>query len=365
MISEALFRVDASHEIGSGHVMRCLALADEIANRGGRATFATRHISGNLIELIKDRGHLTIALGKGLSSTETSVQKNDRACSSINWKIDALDTINQIEGKVFDWLVVDHYSLDINWETTLRKHTRKILVIDDLANRKHDCDVILDQNLGRYSYQYDSLLRVPAKKLIGPKYALLRPDFAQNRNASLARRNHNSITNILLSMGGVDQGNISGKVLAVLNEIELSSEIKINVVVGAASPWNAELAKQAKGLRHETIIYKNVANMAELMAKSDLAIGAAGITALERCALGLPTILFLLADNQKENFSALEAIGAAKKATQTHLEDPDSFLKLLKTSAQDLQKMSGKSASICDGMGCLRTLHALESETGF
>lgn len=363
MSPQILFRVDASLKIGSGHVMRCLTLADELVRRGAYCIFVTRLHVGHLVDVIRARGHEVFTLKNNGALKQLQVNQNAyREWLSVDWLTDAEQTKNAIQTHVFDWLIVDHYALDAQWETALRDHAKKIFVIDDLANRKHNCDVVLDQNLGRESVDYDAWLQPQVKRLVGPRYALLRPEFAQWRDISLARRKANHILKLLVFMGGVDQDNITGKVLGAIDHFDMPIGIHIDVVLGASAPWVEEVKKQAIGMRYETTVHENISNMAELMAKSDLAIGAAGSTSWERCALGLPAILFLLADNQHEVLKALEIAGAAKMLSVKTLTNMTSFGNMLIDVFENLKHMSENSASICDGLGGVRVAEMLLGE---
>lgn len=363
MSPQILFRVDASLKIGSGHVMRCLTLADELIRRGAYCIFVTRLHVGHLVDVIRARGHEVFALKNNGALNQLQVNQDTyREWLSVDWLTDAEQTKNAIQARVFDWLIVDHYALDSQWETALRDHAKKIFVIDDLANRKHNCDVVLDQNLGRESVDYDAWLKPQVKRLVGPGYALLRPEFAQWRDMSLARRKGNPMLKLLVSMGGVDQDNITGKVLHAIDHLDMPIGIHIDVVLGVSAPWVEEVKKQAIGMRYATTVHENISNMAELMAKSDLAIGAAGSTSWERCALGLPAILFLLADNQREVLKALEISGAAKVASVKTFTNMTAFGKLLLGVRENLKLMSENSASICDGLGAGRVAEMLLGE---
>jgi len=359
MSIQVLFRVDASLKIGSGHVMRCLTLADELVRRGGTCTFVTRILDGHLADLISHRGHKVLTLEDAELSQLLANDAPYQEWLPVDWLTDVEQTIDSIRSRVFDWLIVDHYSLDAQWEKALREHVKNILVIDDLANRNHDCDVILDQNLGREPIDYDSLLNDQAENLIGPRYALLRPEFAQWREFSLAHRESNRMRRLLVSMGGVDQDNITGKVLQAIDNLEMPIGTHIDIVLGASAPWVEEVKDQALAMKYESMVHVSISNMAELAANSDLAIGAAGSTSWERCTLGLPSVLFLLADNQKEVLAALEDAGAVKALSVEALVNTTSFGELLMGVREDLINMAERSASICDGLGAIRVADVL------
>ena len=183
------FRVDASLEIGTGHVMRCLTLADAMRHAGTNCFFLCREKCGNLLKIIHMRGY-QVRILDGLTSEQTSCESPEVALSTSyeesagpEWSIDAQQTQIALGEETVDLLVVDHYSLDARWEVQLRPACHNLMVIDDLANRPHECDILLDQNIGRRGFDYDRLLSRNCKTLIGPNYALLRPRFSELRSS--------------------------------------------------------------------------------------------------------------------------------------------------------------------------------------
>src|SRR5690606_19758298 len=224
----------------------------------------------------------------------------------VSWQEDARETQVALNQWKPDWLAVDHYALDQEWERALASTVSKIMVIDDLANRTHQCALLLDQNLGRCMSDYDNLLPRNCKRLIGPDFTLLRPEFARLRERSLKRRQHPEVKRILISLGGVDRTNVTGQILDRFAESELPECIELDIVMGAASPHLAEVRQQASQLLFKTTVSASVADMAERMMLADLSIGAVGSTSWERCCLGLPAILMVLAENQKSAAEALK-----------------------------------------------------------
>jgi len=237
------FRVDASLEIGTGHVMRCLTLADALRERGAAScTFVCRPHQGHLLALVTQRGHLALALPELQEGTQFN--RNGVAHShwlGTDWATDTQDTQQALsahtDGQPMDWLVVDHYALDARWEEALRPQAKRIMVIDDLADRPHACDLLLDQNLGRSAKDYGGLLKGKTITLIGPQYALLRPEFAALRAQSLASRQSNSqLRRLFVTMGGVDKDNATGQVLAALQTCHLPVNLRVTVVMGPHPP---------------------------------------------------------------------------------------------------------------------------------
>ncbi len=352
------FRVDASLQIGTGHVMRCLTLADALREQGARCSFVGRPHKGHLLELIAQRGHQALALPELQEGARHDLSGTAHShWLGTDWATDAKDTQHAISkmmgGEPLDWLVMDHYALDERWEEALRPQAKRIMVIDDLADRPHACDLLLDQNLGRKSEHYSDLLEGKAKTLIGPQYALLRPEFASLRKQSLDRRGDNpQLRRLLITMGGVDKDNATGKVLAALQACSFPTDLRVTVVMGLHAPWLAQVREQAAQMPCQTEVLVGVNNMAQLMADSDLAIGAAGGTAWERCCLGLQTIQLILAANQKEAALALQSHGAAWVAADSQqLIFQLSTLFSADRQTETLREMSRSAAQLAYGDG--------------
>lgn len=350
-----VFRTDASLQIGTGHVMRCLTLADALRERGAQSTFICRPNVGHLLDLIQQRGHITKALAPADDAFTVPADPCHSKWLGTDLDSDAEQTQQALGNQVVDWLVVDHYALDRRWEQVLRSHTRRIMIIDDLADRPHDCDLLLDQNLGRHLKDYDGLLNPETQALIGPTYALLRPEFAQWREISLQRRKNPELKQLLITMGGVDQANVTSQVLAALNSCELPADLTISVVMGTTAPWLKVVQSEALAMPRPTRVLAGVNNMAQLMAESDLCIGAAGSTSWERCCLGLPSYILILASNQLSGASALQVQGAALKVESTQ-QLAVQLLSLFKLGTQDntLSKMSLNAAKLVFGNGASR-----------
>jgi UDP-2,4-diacetamido-2,4,6-trideoxy-beta-L-altropyranose hydrolase len=345
------FRTDASLQIGTGHVMRCLTLADVLRERGAQSTFICRPHAGHLLDLIQQRGHAAKALVPADDTFTAPADPTHAKWLGTDWASDAAQTQQALGDQVVDWLVADHYALDRRWEQAMRPHTRRIMAIDDLADRPHDCDLLLDQNLGRHAKDYGGLLSRHAQTLIGPAYALLRPEFAQWREHSLQRRAQPLLKNLLITMGGVDQANATGQVLDALTHCELPTDLRITVVMGPTAPWLAQVQAQAAAMPRPTQVLAGVSNMAQLMAESDLCIGAVGSTSWERCCLGLPTLQLVLADNQKEAALALTKMNAALSLNVSTQLSADLKTLIARVDTQCMTSLANRSAGICNGRG--------------
>ncbi len=289
-------RVDSSMKIGSGHVMRCLTLARQLKSSGAEVFFICCELPGNMIDLIEKEGYVVVAF-PFIEMVKRDLWKNDFKHTEM--------ILSGVKKKV-DWLIVDHYELDVRWEARLRANTKKIMVIDDLANRKHDCDLLLDHNFYyELENRYQSLVPSYCKQLLGPRYALLRSEFYEARKKLWER--DGKVRRILIFFGGSDPTNETVKALGAIKLIE-RVDITIDVVVGIANP-NKEYIQHLCDDMPNAIFYCQVDNMAQLMANADLAIGAGGTTTWERCFLGLPTITVVVADNQIKTTKALANIG--------------------------------------------------------
>ena len=352
------FRTDASIQIGTGHVMRCLTLANELTRQGHECWFVCREHPGNLGNLIASQGHgLTLLPASESHSPQkgTTLSDDYALWLGVPWQEDARQTLDVISLLKPEWLVIDHYALDAHWEEYLTAAVGNILVIDDLANRSHRCELLLDQTYGRSRDDYTALLPSNTMVLCGAKYALLRSEFGEWRGYSLARRNSYSLKNILITMGGADKDNFTGKVLEALKLSELPRDCKLTVVMGETAPWVDAVKNVAQSLDWETDVLIGVTNMAELMADSDLAIGAAGSTSWERCCLGLPSITVVLAENQKYIAKQLSKSGACVAIDRNDL--PTAIEKVLGT--EKLRDLSLRSSVICDGKGVHRVVNFL------
>lgn len=360
-----VFRTDASLQIGIGHVMRSLTLADTLRAAGSQCRFICREHPGNLIAQIRQRGFAVSVLPAATEMFPTAelaveAQTSYAKWLGADWATDAAQTKVGVGATAVDWLIVDHYAIDARWEQSLRPLCRKMMVIDDLADRPHDCDLLLDQNLGREVRDYTQLVPEGCAVLVGPYYALLRPEFAALREESLRRRAIPRFKHLLITMGGVDQADATGKVLEALQDCPLPADLRITVVMGPHASWLERVQLLAKQMLQPTEIKVDVDNMAQLMANSDLAIGAAGSTSWERCCLGLPTLVVVLADNQRNGAAALEQSGSVKiidgvAAIPFVLR---STLGLLVTG-EALSQLSKKSCLVTDGQGATRVMDTL------
>lgn len=329
-MKRAIFRCDASRAIGTGHVIRSLTLAQALKGHGWTCIFACSKETSATVPLL---------LEAGFPVTDSE---------AISEQLHA------------DILVIDGYQFEKTYETSLRGIAKKILAIDDLANKPHDCDILIDQTYGRVESDYRALVPDHCKILTGSQFALLRSPFAEKRAEALRRRT-GSISRILIFISGSDPHGVTIKALRAITL--LKNMPLIDVVIPSAAPFYAK----ADGIRaaHPDKIrfLENVSNMAELMTQADLCIGAGGTASWERCCLGLPALIIEIADNQKLIASSLAAAGAVVNLGW-HEGITDKMLaaaleKLL-PDRDLLLDMSAKALKICDGLGAERIVHAIE-----
>ncbi|UCZ57555.1 UDP-2,4-diacetamido-2,4,6-trideoxy-beta-L-altropyranose hydrolase [Desulfurispirillum indicum] len=339
-------RADASTGIGTGHVMRCLTLAEELRQRGASVHFLCRAHPGHMGEVISARGFALTLLPPPVMSFDADDYATWLGAPAGE---DARQTMEALQGMEVAWLIVDHYAIDQHWEQLLRPHTAKILVIDDLANRHHDCDLLLDQTYGRCEEQYGPLVSEHAVLLLGSQYALLRAEFARWRTYSLKRRTGEEFRHLLVTMGGVDAANHTSLVLTALRGCELPHDLKITVILGHGSPHVDEVRRHAASLPWQTEVRCGVGNMAELLAGSDLCIGAAGSTTWERCCLGVPSVVYGSAANQREILAQLGEHGA-----MLEMRSMDSLCTVLMEAVARRENLSLRAREVCDQLGVSR-----------
>lgn len=293
-----IIRADASVQIGSGHVMRCLALAGQYRAEYKEVVFICREMPGNLMGFITEQGYEMVKI------PHIETLPNDA------WKLDLEFTtivLKELKRSV-DLLVVDHYCLDAKWEAPLRRFTKQIMVIDDLANRHHNCDILLDQNLyPDMESRYIGLVPTHCQMLLGPRYALLRPEFYEARKKLRAR--DGIVKQILIFFGGSDPTNETAKALQTIKMIN-RPDISVDVVVGINNPYKDDIQHICNKMANVTY-YCQINNIADLMVKADLAIGAGGSTTWERCFLGLPTLIVVTANNQRKMVAEVVRKGMA------------------------------------------------------
>jgi UDP-2,4-diacetamido-2,4,6-trideoxy-beta-L-altropyranose hydrolase len=314
-MTRILFRCDASLSIGSGHVMRCRTLARELQRRGAEIVFLCRRQPGDLIGLLEQE-FLVLALPEQHLAACEGLEERQLygawlGCSQGQDAAQCLEALARAGITMAHWLGVDHYGLDATWESQLQAGLGddappKLLVIDDLADRLHQSDLLLDQNFfGEVTEQrYQGLLSPHCRQLLGPHYALLGPEYAQLHPLVPPRT---ELLRVLVFFGGVDPANLTGRALEALMDPSLD-HLAVDVVLGRQSPHRQEVAELV-ARRPYTCLHGPLPSLAGLIARADLAIGAGGATTWERACLGLPSLVVAIAANQLPFAQALDQAG--------------------------------------------------------
>jgi UDP-2,4-diacetamido-2,4,6-trideoxy-beta-L-altropyranose hydrolase len=352
---KVVLRADASVSIGTGHVIRCLTLADALKILGADVSFVSRAHEGNINDVIADHGFEVVRLPAPLRGFHAADSRGYATSLGALWQEDVEQMRAAVDrtGMKPDWLVVDHYGVDRNWELALAGTAQRLMVLDDMADRVHDCDLLLDQNFDNPLHaRYAQLLPARARQLLGTRYALVRPEFKRYRAAALARRN-GQVSRLLVSMGGTDPRNDTEKAVAGI-AMSKSRTLAVDVIVGSSNPHLQGIRKACQRAARVTL-HVQTARMAELMMNADFAVCAGGSTTWERCVLGLPALVAVQSSDQLAIAKTLEQKGAhrflglaADLGAQDYAEAIDSLL------AKDVARMSVTCAELCDGEGAGR-----------
>ncbi|MFM8454160.1 MAG: UDP-2,4-diacetamido-2,4,6-trideoxy-beta-L-altropyranose hydrolase [Gammaproteobacteria bacterium] len=290
MRKKAFFRFEASPEIGAGHAIRSTVIADELVDLGWDCKIITKALTYDFIPHLSKFGRIDPY------QFNTNPQKSDL-------------------------LVFDGYEYDAAYEGRFRAYTNKIMVIDDLANRPHECDILLDQTYGRDAKDYQSLVPNHCRILAGSDYALIRKEIRALRPQALEKRKaKQEIKRILVSLGGSDPKNFTLQALEMIKESGFKGAI--DVVLGFASKNRESVETYLATMANDSTIHVNP-NLPQLMLEADLAIGAAGSSVWERACLGLPQVLIQTADNQSLIFKNIELIVASMELLQPDNSFPD------------------------------------------
>jgi UDP-2,4-diacetamido-2,4,6-trideoxy-beta-L-altropyranose hydrolase len=349
MVIDFVFRCDAGAAIGIGHVMRCLTLANQLGERGYQCAFLCADIPDNLALLIESKLHLVYQL-----------QTDDLSDAEMTRTL-----IDKPHHKPV--LIVDHYGLDKTWQMALYKSVKHLVVIDDLPERAHYCDMLIDQTWLRHDEEYLGLVPPHSQLCCGSEFALLRPQFAQLREASLARRKRkHEITNVLMNFGGGDPDGLTLQAISQLTGLAKANELRLTAIMGSASPYVDKVRDFIANSGHakEIKLIVDCEDMATQFAGADIAIGSAGSTTWERACLGIPSIMVCEADNQKDIFAAFEREKLAKTLYPVPVKQLTGLaeqVEQLLESKQECQRLTQQSSKIVDGLGAERVVERLLS----
>lgn len=283
-------------------MIRCLALARELDALGAKVEFICRRHVGNLVSLVEQDGFLVHAL----PSPERSPGSGDQAyagdlrpedCLGVSVGKDVAETSIVVEERKPDWLIIDHYGIDTQWESELHCQGLKVMVIEDLTTRVHNCEVILNQNF--FPYKFDQYLRrVPEDcvQFVGPQFALLRPEFTQARPRR--RQIRKPVERVLLFFGA-DPSNVTTALLRLLGHPDFD-HLRIDVVLSAGN-IHRDAVVEAVAKHGNAQLHIQIKNISDLMIQTDLCVGAGGISMLERLCVGLPSLVVTIASNQERS----------------------------------------------------------------
>ena len=345
-------RVDSSLRIGTGHVMRCLALAEELRVQGSDVYFIARDLPGHITRTIEESGFRLHKLPAAVSKSSTWLE--------VDVQQDVLETSAILKKNPPDWLVVDHYSLSDTWEEKVRPFVKALAVIDDLADRKHLCDLIIDHGYHRnIESRYDHWLAGATRRLLGPKYSLLRREFADASARKVAELSK-TFDSIFVFMGGIDATNETAKVIEAIEDDKL---LRAEIVVGSNHPFRASIEKQLAG-NDRLHLHVQPKDFIELMHECDLAVGAGGTNTWERFCLGLPSIVISVAANQVESTRALADDGYLSYLGHFDQVTPAQIVQKVRDLAAnppERVKLSQRGMSLVDGLGAQRVVSEMKS----
>lgn len=326
--------------------MRCLALAHTLRENGADVLFLCRRALGDLGLVIENWRFPVCWLPQSGSKNSGYQHDVEQIRAAIGPQHDRVD-----------WLIVDHYGLNGDWESRSREFANHVMVIDDLANREHDCDLLLDQNLrSQGENRHRALIPSKSRLLVGPQYALLRPEFTQER-AKLKLRN-GAMRRILVFFGGSDPSDETSKALTGLQEAHIGG-IELTVVVGSSNPHRDKVKNLCESIIGTHYLCQ-VDTMARVMAHADVAIGGGGTATWERCCIGLPSIVAVLADNQRELVAAVSDQGSVLSLGSAETLVPDDYAQAIETTTLvQRARMEKLALVLVDGLGTSRVAEEL------
>jgi UDP-2,4-diacetamido-2,4,6-trideoxy-beta-L-altropyranose hydrolase len=338
-----LFLADAGPQVGGGHVMRCLTLARALTARGADCAFVESRSAAPILRRFGWPAQTLLAI----------LDEEDLpglvAC--------AADFAERLEADV---VVLDHYGIGAAEEERLKAAGRRIVVIDDLVDRRHICDLLVDPSFGRRREHYDALAPPGAAVCVGPVYALVRPDFAAARQRAMSRRaRHAPVGRALVSLGLTDVGGVTARTAEAL--LKVMGEIRLDVVIGGGAPSLKALSAAAQRDRRLRL-WVDSAEMASLMADADIAVGAGGSSVWERATVGLPAATLILAENQRGMVEQMAAAGLTLAIDQTRADFEARLREVWGVLVADRElrwRLAERSADLCDGHGAERVADAV------
>ena len=348
--------------------MRCLSLAVSLREKGYDCHFLSRELPGNLIKVIKSRGFNTHTLKFSISRFGRQHLKSSNPSDPIAWLGENPETeIAQVSSVLsmnnYDWVVVDNYAIGEEWERVAKQYVKRLLVIDDLETRNHFCDIFINQNFNAEMLGCKKNLGPDSMRLLGPKYALLRNEFLEERSkrSPTPFKDRDTPARIFVCMGRNDNGSHTNWVIEQISASGLGNHIDLKVVSACDREKLSQIIERNRPFYFKATLHYNPRNMAALMNDCDFAIGAGGVNALERCCMGLPSITIVTAENQYASAFGAKSLGIAE-VLLGNKKDPESFKKVLRAFIldKDLKSMGDRCKEIVDGRGISRVLNAVQ-----
>ena len=355
-------RTDSSIKIGSGHVIRCLTLARALKKNGHNCKFISRNLKGNLNRVIKQEFELE-ELAAPNKNYKNLIYPPHAIWAEIDWESDAKESISKLSG--FDWIICDHYAFDWQWETFISTEGIKIMVIDDLADRHHKCDLLLDATLGRYKKDYKKLTNSNTVLFVGVEYALIRPEFKKSRKISISKRLDREIKNILICMGGMDSYNLIPEILINLGSEFISQKLNVNILISSKANNIKLIEKKISELAFPVKLLIDQNNISEIMIETDIAISACGLFYYELATMSVPTILIPVSDIQKKMAIKFTQLSSANvlldPLTESGLKDLKNVFSRFIVNIKSNKISKVNSIPKFDGGGVEKVAKAMES----
>ena len=353
-------RADASPVIGTGHFVRCMNLAKFLIKRDAEVTFISRNVGSDLNKQIMAAGCRVIDLQ--LQSNSSNQSPDDYATwLGANERDDISQCLSLISDNEDFSIIVDHYGVNQEWLGIAKKECSQLIVLDDLAERKLDVDVVINQNLGWTAADYANLVEQETKLLLGPRYAIIDENYSTVRQKLDRSFESEDPLRVLISLGGSDIENVSGKVARVLEEMQRKHDFVVTIVVGSLNPNSNDLHELCQRSGGKIVLIQGANNLVDAYASHDIAVGAIGGSSWERCCLGLPTILVPIAENQKPAASKLHDAGAGilldSSSDQFGLELCNTLIRLANPEVR--KQISNIAADVCDGSGGKRVVNEI------
>ena len=367
-VTNIVIRTDASVAIGYGHVIRCLTLAEALRERRIAVSFVCREHKGHLCDLAEERGFAVSRLPAPKEEAQSEETFSHTAWLGAPWQEDAEGTqvAMEISGAKPDWLVVDHYALDSRWETALRPYAKRLVVIDDLANRGHDCDALVDPTYGETAERYKGLVPTQAHYLCGSQYALLRPQFRLQRQSPGRIIPPVEDSRVHMFFGGTDVGDYTIRFSRLL--LSYVGGMRICAVLGRSCTQHNRLKLLATEYPGRFSWQTNVEDMAASMAGCDFALGAPGGATWERACVGLPAVYLAVSSNQAAILERLHLNGLCVYLGMANDINDQAFVEGTRKFFSDrakLEMIRTQGMEAVDGMGVMRVASFIEGKKDY